>query len=220
MRKARTTLVPPILRPEILAAVRAPGEHVLVYQTSSTNTDLIPALQSLPHQPFRLYGMGRAGVEGNVTLCSFSETGFVEDLRTARAVIAGGGYSLMGEAVHLRVPMLSMPIGGQYEQELNARYLQQLGYGAYLDTDQRPLVAQVVRGFLARTGEMTRALAGYQPRDNSMLFACIDELLHDVDIDEPAPTALQSKAMGAWEGPQLPAHLAQAIDDDEEPSLA
>lgn len=219
VRKPRTTLVPPILRPEILAAKREPQDHVLVYQTSSTNTDLIPALQSLPQQKFRLYGMGRAGVEGNVTLCAFSETGFVDDLRTARAVIAGGGYSLMGEAVHLRVPMLSMPIGGQYEQELNARYLQQLGYGAYLDTAKRALDATVVSEFLARVDEMTRALASYQPRDNTMLFACIDELLRDVDIDEPAPATLSSKAMGAWDGPALPPHLLDAIGDEDEPSV-
>jgi uncharacterized protein (TIGR00661 family) len=216
VRKPRTTLVPPILRPEILAAQREPGEHVLVYQTSSTNTALIPALQSVPAQRFRVYGMGRAGIEGNVTLCAFSETGFVDDLRTARAVIAGGGYSLMGEAVHLRVPMLSMPIGGQYEQELNARYLEKLGYGMHLDAEARPLDASVLAELLGRVDAMTRALASYQPRDNTMLFACIDELLRDVDLDEPPPRRLETTAMGAWDGPDLPPHLLAALENDEE----
>ena len=41
---------------------------------------------------------------------SSSETGFVDALRTARAVIATGGFSLMSEAVHLRVPMLAVPL--------------------------------------------------------------------------------------------------------------
>ena len=218
VRKPRTTLVPPILRPEILAAQREPGDHVLVYQTSSSNTQIVTALQSLGHQQFRLYGMGRAGVEGNVTLCAFSETGFVEDLRRARAVIAGGGYSLMGEAVHLRVPMLSMPIGGQYEQELNARYLQQLGYGVHLDTEQRALDGDTISEFLARVPAMTCALESYQPRDNSMLFAAVDELLHNVDMDEPAPQVLRSKAMGTWEGPKLPHHLQKAIEDEDDDS--
>ena len=98
-RKLGTTLVPPILRPEILAARREPGRHVLVYQTASTNRRLVPALQKLPHE-FRVYGMGREGREGNVTLRTFSERGFVDDLRTARAVVAGGGFSLLSEAVH------------------------------------------------------------------------------------------------------------------------
>ena len=56
VRKQRTTLVPPILRPEILAAKREPGAHVLVYQTAAANTALVPALQSLPYD-FRVYGM-------------------------------------------------------------------------------------------------------------------------------------------------------------------
>ena len=211
VRKPRTTLVPPILRPEILQAKREPGEHVLVYQTSSSNTELVPTLQKLPYQ-FRVYGMGKSGVEKNVTLCAFSESGFVDDLRTAKAVVAGGGYSLMGEAVHLHVPMLSIPIGGQYEQELNARYLQKLGYGSFAEA----ISADVVTAFLKGTSAMAKALEAYRPRDNAMLFACIDELLRDVDIDEPAPVSLSTHAMGTWEGPELPQHLADAIENDED----
>ena len=48
VRKKRTTLVPPILRPEILAAKREPGAHVLVYQTQSANEALLPVLRALP----------------------------------------------------------------------------------------------------------------------------------------------------------------------------
>src|SRR5215813_12776928 len=40
LRKDRTKLVPPILRPEILAARATPGEHVLVYQTAEGNEGL------------------------------------------------------------------------------------------------------------------------------------------------------------------------------------
>ena len=45
LRKDRTTLLPSILRPEILAAKSEPGEHLLVYQTSTTNTQLMDALK-------------------------------------------------------------------------------------------------------------------------------------------------------------------------------
>jgi uncharacterized protein (TIGR00661 family) len=223
VRKPRTTLVPPILRPEILTAKREPAAHVLVYQTQHGNTALLESLKAIGDVEFRVYGMVKAGEaersEGNVKLKAFSETGFVDDLRTARAVIAGGGYSLMGEAVHLRVPMLSMPIGGQYEQELNARYLQKLGYGMFLDQPAdggRPLDREVVADFLEKTPAMARALESYVPRDNGMLCACIDELLRDVDIDEPPPQRLETRALGSWEGPDLPPHLLEAVENDEE----
>ena len=71
-------------------------------------------------------------VEGNLTLPAVQRgSGFIEDLRTARGVIAGGGFTLMGEAVYLRKPMLAVPVAEQFEQILNARYLERLGYGDY-----------------------------------------------------------------------------------------
>lgn len=197
VRKPRTTLVPPILRPEILKAQRHPGRHVLVYQTAATNTALVPMLKRMTDYTFRVYGMGREGEEGNVTLCPFSEAGFIRDLSTAKAVIAGGGFSLMGEAVHLKVPMLSVPIKGQFEQVMNGRYLQKLGYGLYAEQ----LDDELVTSFLSRHQDFAHNLASYpsQP-DNEMLFGCLDELVRDVSLDEPRPAALASPAMGKWEG--------------------
>jgi uncharacterized protein (TIGR00661 family) len=195
VRKKRTTLVPPILRPEILAAQREAGEHVLVYQTASTNQALVPTLKGLPWK-FRVYGMGREGQEENVTLRPFSETGFVEDLRTARAVVAGGGFSLMGEAVHLKVPMFSIPLEGQYEQELNARYLKKLGYGDWAPALDRNAVA----AFLENAEEHAQALGAYRSQDNQMLFGCLDELLSRARVDAAPPDALQAANMGAYSG--------------------
>ncbi len=187
--------MPPILRAEILAARREPGKHVLVYQTSAANTLLVPTLQSLPWE-FRVYGMGRSGVEGNVTLKAFDEKGFVEDLRTARCLVSGGGYSLMGEAVHLHVPVLSVPVERQFEQELNARYLQALGYGEYAER----LDAESISAFVERSEEHTAALrAGYVPHDNAMLFECLDELVALVEAGIPRPRRLASPSMGTWE---------------------
>ncbi len=203
VRKARTTLVPPILRPEILAARPEPGDHVLVYQTAASNEALVPTLQSLDRE-FRVYGLGKEGQEGNVTLRPFSQDGFVEDLRTARAVIAGGGFSLMGEAVHLHVPMLSVPIEGQYEQELNARYLAQLGYGAWA----RELDADRIAAFLEHSDTHAEALQGYVPHDNQLVHDCLAELLRDVSLDEPRPDRLETEALGSYGGPLLPEEKA------------
>ncbi len=194
VRKPRTTLVPPILRPEILAARREPGEHVLVYQTSSANRALLDTLSSFA-LPFRVYGMGtdrHPGLGENITLRPFSQGGFIDDLRTARAVVAGGGYSLMGEAVHLRVPMFAIPLKKQFEQELNARYLDRLGYGAWAPE----LTAEGLRDFFAELPAYAAALEGYVPRGNEMLFACIDELLRRVELGEPRPEALDAPNLG------------------------
>jgi len=193
VRKKRTTLVNPILRPEILAAEREPGEHVLVYQSAGAVEALLPALRQMPWS-FRVYGLDRDEVHGNLALRPFSQQGFVDDLRTARAAIAGGGFSLMGEAVHLHVPLLAVPLEGQYEQELNARYLARLGYGAWV----RELTPPDVERFLARVDEHVAALKAYQPRGNEMLFDCLDELLAGIEAGQSAPLALDAPSMGDW----------------------
>ena len=45
LRKPRTTLEPSILRPEILASKSEDGDHLVVYQTSTSNTDLPEVLK-------------------------------------------------------------------------------------------------------------------------------------------------------------------------------
>ncbi len=193
VRKKRTTLVPPILRPEVLAAQREPGDHVLVYQTAAANEQLISVLNQLPYE-FRLYGMGREGNQANVSLRAFSETGFVDDLRAARAVIAGGGYSLMSEAVHLGVPVFSVPVEQQFEQELNARYLAHLGYGDWATRFERSRL----EAFLARTAEYSAALVSYPRQSNAMLFALVDELIERRARGESRPVRLDSASMGSY----------------------
>ena len=193
VRKKRTTLVPPILRNEILQAARQPGSHVLVYQTASANEQLVPVLQQLPYE-FRLYGMGREATEGNVSLRSFSESGFVEDLRTARAVITGGGYTLMSEAVHLGVPVHSVPVEEQFEQILNARWLSHLGYGTWSPT----LEIDKIRDFIENSATYAKALESYPRQDNSMLFRLVDELIERRARGESRPVRLDSPSMGGY----------------------
>ncbi|HWA72844.1 MAG TPA: glycosyltransferase family protein [Polyangiaceae bacterium] len=194
VRKKYTALVPPILRPEILRAEREPGDHVLVYQTQTTQHQLVPTLKKLGYR-FRVYGLGREGVEGNVTCCAFSETRFVDDLRTARAVIAGGGFSLMSEAVSLRVPMLSSPVLGQFEQELNARYLAALGLGGFAPR----LDEASIQAFLEQVDSCAARLAERPRYDNSLLFSALDELLERVARGEPRPKAIEGPAIGKWQ---------------------
>lgn len=178
VRKQRTTLVPSILRPEILQATSEPGEHLLVYQTATANTELIEGLKK-SGLPCRIYGVRRDltsdVVEGNLMYRPFSEGGFIDDLRTCRGVIAGGGYTLMSESVYLRKPMLSVPIGGQFEQVLNALYLEKLNYGRYAKT----LDADALNAFLEAIPSCQESLKGYSQNGNTELLQKLDALLLD-----------------------------------------
>ena len=156
----RTTLVPPIVRPEVVAAIPSRGEHVLVY--SSGEHGLIDALRAAD-VPARVYGM--RGTRSNDT--------FLDDLRTARAVITGGGFSLLSEAIYLGKPVLSVPLHGQFEQLMNARYLEREGYGMCAPAAGPAEVA----GFLARLPEFEASLAGYEQDGNRVALDVIEALV-------------------------------------------
>ena len=176
VRARRTTLVPPVLRPEVLAARLERGDHLLVYQTATTNRALPETLKKLG-MPARVYGLRRDLTEdlldGNLVYRPFGEARFIEDLRTARAVVAGGGFTLLSEAVYLRKPVLSVPVERQFEQVLNALYVQQLGYGSYA----RRLDEAALQAFLSRLPEHERALAGYSQDGNTVARAKLKEEL-------------------------------------------
>jgi uncharacterized protein (TIGR00661 family) len=176
IRKPRTELYPSILRPEILAAKPRPGDHLLVYQTAEGNDALIAALRD-SGVPCRIYGMRRSitqdQTEGTLRFRPFSEESFIEDLATARAVVAGGGFTLMSECVYLHKPLLAMPIGGQFEQTLNALYLEREGYGKYA----RALDASTLAAFLGAVPSYESNLAAYSQDGNRLLLAALDGLL-------------------------------------------
>jgi uncharacterized protein (TIGR00661 family) len=167
-----TTLVPPIVRPEIVNARPERGDHLVVY--SSGDDALIEALRSAGIRCL-VYGM-RGGPEeavtdGNLELRPRSNDGFIEALRTARGVVAGGGFSLLSEAVYLGKPILSIPLRGQFEQTMNARYTERLGYGLCAPTPTPDVVGE----FVERMPEFEEALASYEQSGNSIALRAIEE---------------------------------------------
>jgi uncharacterized protein (TIGR00661 family) len=176
VRKEDTTLHPPILRPEILAAKPEPGAHLLVYSTATSNSAL-PEILARSGRECRVYGLRRdlkeEVVEGNLRYCPFSEKGFIDDLRTAAGVVASAGFTLMGEAVYLRRPMLAVPLADQFEQILNARYLEKEGFG--LGTGA--LDDGAMGRFLERLPDFERNLARYTQDGNADLLGALDDSL-------------------------------------------
>lgn len=170
--RERTTVVGPILRPEVMALEPTTADHVLVYQTGVPTAELITALRAVPTVPFVVYARETVDtVQGNVSVRAFDEARFLGDLASARAVICNGGYTLMSEALYLGKPILSMPLRHQGEQELNAAYLQELGLGVAM----RRLDLGALRTFVRSPEPIARLPAG-----NERAFATIDRLLEEV----------------------------------------
>lgn len=179
VRKERTTLVPPVLRPEVLKAEPTRGEHLLVYQSPETFPDVEETLFGID-RPVYAYGLrpeiDEVETEQNVTFRPFSETQFIADLAGAAGVVASAGFTLITEALHLRKPYLATPIGDQFEQVMNARYLERMGYGMCADDG---LDSVAVDAFLYRLDDYREALESYEPRDNSKVFSELESLFEE-----------------------------------------
>lgn len=173
-RNDRTFLFPPILRREVLELALTEGDHVLVYTTSGFETCL-DALKGLRRERFLVYGYDRSDSEGPLAFKPFSREGFLRDLAAAKAVIATAGFTLISEALYLAKPYLALPMQGQFEQELNAFQLEQLGYGKNV----AEATAEAIGDFLYRLSDYRERLREYQAGDNSQIKAKLDELLAD-----------------------------------------
>ncbi len=128
----RVRIYPPILREKIFQLKPVNGEHILVYQTSDSNYELIELLKKFDEE-FIIYGFHKDGVNGNLSFRKFNEGHFFDDLASCRAVMTNGGFNLISEAIYLNKPVFSVPVKKQFEQILNAIYLEKLKYGEFHD---------------------------------------------------------------------------------------
>jgi uncharacterized protein (TIGR00661 family) len=175
IKKKNTSLVPPIVREAIQNAGVSRGDHILMYQTSSSLKTVKETLRQLPHEKFLVYGMNQDAAEGNVIFKPFSESGFIADLASAKAVIANGGFSFISEAVYLRKPVYSFPIHKQFEQWMNAAYIQKCGYGRHFET----LDADCLKAFIYDLPRFQNKLSAYNQQGNEVLFDELDHVIRN-----------------------------------------
>jgi len=171
VKRRNTFLFPPILRESVLRAKPSAGEQVLVYVTSPA-----PALAKLLASVrcrFVAYGFGREGQDGNVLYKKASLDGFLEDLISAKAIVANAGFSLVTEALHLAKPYLAVPVEHQFEQVFNAYWLEKAGYGAYWEELNR----ERVESFLYNLPHYRENLKAYPRQGNQALLTKLDGLI-------------------------------------------
>ncbi|WP_299311780.1 MJ1255/VC2487 family glycosyltransferase [uncultured Aquimarina sp.] len=176
VKKKNSCLIPPIIRKEILDAKQEIKNHILIYQSSCSEKRMIHLLNKLPEENFLLYGFNKEKVHGNVSLKKFSETEFIDNFRTAKAVFCNGGYSFITEALFLNKPICTVPIKNQFEQYLNGAYIEKLEYGKML----KDFEIDGIHGFLNDLSKFQKKTKEYQQKDNSLLFNTLDNKLMSI----------------------------------------
>lgn len=172
LKNRRTFLFSPLLRSQVLELKPEKKNHILVYLTSGFES-FIEMLKAFPRENFIIYGQGDLGTRGNLTFKAPSTNGFLNDLATCKGVMATAGFTLITESLHLRKPYLALPMAGQFEQAINAVFLEKLKYGV----DLYDINPAGIGDFLYRLPEFEAELANRPAFDNVPLLSCVDNLL-------------------------------------------
>lgn len=172
----KVKMFPPILREKVLDLKPTTGEHVMVYQTSDSNLKLLEVLKEFDDE-FIIYGFRRDEKTGNLTFKDFNEDEFFDDLASARAIITNGGFSLISEAIYLEKPVYSIPVKKQFEQILNAIYLDKLDYGEF----HKDLDKESVDKFLNNLEYYRDKIKSRFKHDhNRAIFQKLDEIIEEL----------------------------------------
>jgi len=169
--KDNTYLVPPVVRDEIFDIKPRCGKKILVYISGGDRSKIIPLKRT--KEEYLIYGFNISKKEGNFEFKT-SDT-FLDDLKDCKAIIATSGFSLISEALFLKKPYLAIPLKGQFEQYLNAFYIEKEGFGKYCEELNRKELDE----FLSHLSRYKYHLRNYT-FDNSYLFNTFDKVLKEI----------------------------------------
>jgi uncharacterized protein (TIGR00661 family) len=180
--KKNAYLFPTLLRNQVLRTGPKKGKHILVYQTTDTNKNLECILNSVEEEEFILYGFNTEKKVKNVTYKNFSDTGFIRDMASSKAVIVNGGHNVISEALYLRKPVLAIPIKNQFEQIFNGISLNTDGYGTYTEV----LTVEDIKKFLGKIAQYEENIrTKLKPWNNQAFFRFTDKLIAEHAIENP-----------------------------------
>lgn len=134
-------VVPPCIRKEVANLQPSSGEHLLYYKSIGGLPDgLLDFARAHPSVEVRVYaphGRAVAGMPDNLRLREHDNSQFLEDFASCRAYITNAGFESIAEAIHLRKPLVVIPIAGQWEQQINAHLIEASGLGRSMQTLDR-----------------------------------------------------------------------------------
>jgi uncharacterized protein (TIGR00661 family) len=163
-----------LLRQDLRNATPKVGESLLVYMRRDGAADWLDTLAQMDC-PVTVYGTGQTGCVGNLAFKPISAQGFIEDLASCRALLTTAGNQLVGEALALRKPILTVPEKGNFEQQLNGFFLNRSGFGLSVDSDA--LTIPLLQDFLAHEAQYKAVMETHPGEGNGAVLQAIRGLL-------------------------------------------
>lgn len=174
----KSAIYPPVLRKEMFKLKPEDGEHIFVYQTSSSSINLMEELKKVDEK-FIVYGFNKEEFDDNLTYRVFNEDQIYEDMRTSKAMIVNGGFTTISEGIYLKKPIYSIPALKNFEQILNGFYVEKLGYGEM----HKRLTSYTVKSFVNNLETYKNNLKSFEITDNLEILKDIEESIQKYSKD-------------------------------------
>ena len=176
-----------LLRRQIVDSTVEQGDHVVVYLRRFAPKNVIDALASLGRN-VHIYGLGDQPSQGNLHFLPVTETAFLEDLRSCRALISNAGNQLVGEALYLEKAVFVFPEERNLEQQINARYLKASGGGDAASL--RNVTGPMLNEFVERAGEFQCETPRSQLNGNTIAMNTVNQLVGQTAKQPLSPAAV------------------------------
>jgi uncharacterized protein (TIGR00661 family) len=155
-KKFNVTVTNGLIRKSLEDAKPQDGDYTLVYLRNSISDKVLKAISQIPTN-FRIYGASDTPLKKSLESKENMKfmplgPGFVNDLVGCKSLISSAGNQLITEARYLKKACLVIPEPKQYEQYINAFYVDYLGFGKWCDADEvkDPVVRDFLFGFQGR----------------------------------------------------------------------
>lgn len=121
-------ILTPVIKKDITEAEPQNLGHITVYLPSFCEPQLIEIFSQFRDHHFQIFSWQSSSVSknGNITFIPVNKQLFNKSLIHCDGIITGGGFETPAEAIHLGKKIISVPIGGQYEQMCNAAALKEM----------------------------------------------------------------------------------------------
>ncbi len=126
----------PVIRRELYALKEKQKDHITVYLPAFSLEKIsqaLPGIKGIHWQVFSRSGQ-KSIVRDDISVFPVDAKSFAKSISSASGVLCGAGFETPAEALHLGIPLLVVPMSGQYEQSCNAAALEKIGAGVIWKT--------------------------------------------------------------------------------------
>ena len=119
----------PVIRKQVRDQTLEKGEHYTVYLPSYDDKRLMTKLSQFKNVNWDVFSKHnrKAFTNKNVSIQPIHNDKFIKSMAGSAGVLCGAGFETPAEALYMKKKLLVIPMRNQYEQQLNAAALKNMG---------------------------------------------------------------------------------------------